>query len=335
MELLNGALEISCLQTRRYGISASGSDRPLTRFPWTRLPAEIRLTVLDDFAARWPSRNNKGWTYAHLATVCKEWQVFFEKKTFHLVRLDLLSLENFKVISEHRQHLIHHIQFCFRPDIAPLLSNVPWKIKLETYHDNPQRSVQKLAMLKEQTRELLAILKKWPATKELVLELTADHMALTIAGWFERRQRNVSFRRDVDFVFSPKNKDGSQFSLEPQPGRAVFQMHRNMWQRDSWIKGLPTYPPPSLPDEVLDCLKNGWLQDDISYELFPWVDAVTCLVLFEPFFLCHGTLLLKHLLGKLPRVKHVISQGPRPEIWWRWLFGQPASWYIGKRCRSG
>lgn len=162
------------------------------------------------------------------------------------------------------------------------------------------------------------------ATKELVLELTADLFPLKLAGWFDLRRRNMSFRRDADFIFSPKNKDGSKFFLEPHLDRAVCSMSR----KTSWIRGLPTYPPSSLPDEVLDWMKNGWLQDDTSYELFPQANAVTYLVLFEPLFLCHGTLLLENLLGKLSRVKHVISKGPRQEVWWWWLFGRPASWYI-------
>lgn len=154
MEPLNGVFKIP----------ASRSDRLLKPFPWTRLPAELRLTILDDFTARWPLCTNR-WTYAHLATVCKEWQVYFEKITFHLVRLDLSSLDDFKAIAEHRQHLIHHIQFCVRPDIGPLLSNLSWGPRMETSWDNPQRSVQKFVMLKEQIRKLLAILKTWPQPK--------------------------------------------------------------------------------------------------------------------------------------------------------------------------
>ncbi|OBT50752.1 hypothetical protein VE04_07786, partial [Pseudogymnoascus sp. 24MN13] len=72
---------------------------------WDSLPAELQLMILEIHTRR----KNPGW--ASCAAVCKEWQLFIEKKNFHRLRLRDSCLDEFKHMVIRQRDLVCHIQF--------------------------------------------------------------------------------------------------------------------------------------------------------------------------------------------------------------------------------
>jgi hypothetical protein len=55
---------------------------------WMLLPAEIRVMILEAVI----HQRRRGW--ASLASVCKEWQFYIEKKNFYRLKLQVSCLMN-------------------------------------------------------------------------------------------------------------------------------------------------------------------------------------------------------------------------------------------------
>lgn len=72
---------------------------------WESLSAELRLMILEIHTRQ----KNPGW--ASCAAVCKEWQLFIEKKNFHRMRLPASCLDEFKHMVIRQRDIVRHIQF--------------------------------------------------------------------------------------------------------------------------------------------------------------------------------------------------------------------------------
>ncbi|KAL9616419.1 MAG: hypothetical protein Q9160_008718 [Pyrenula sp. 1 TL-2023] len=78
---------------------------------WSLLSPEIRVAVLE-FVAQDPSSGNSNITehpLARLATVCKEWRDFFERRNFHRLVLRQSCLTKFASVMKYRRELVRHI----------------------------------------------------------------------------------------------------------------------------------------------------------------------------------------------------------------------------------
>ncbi|KAK2593609.1 hypothetical protein QQS21_008697 [Conoideocrella luteorostrata] len=71
---------------------------------WEHLPPEIRLMILEATT----EQKSPGWS--SLASVCKEWQAFIEKKNFRSLRLQVPCLDEFQRIVIRQRKLVQHIQ---------------------------------------------------------------------------------------------------------------------------------------------------------------------------------------------------------------------------------
>ena len=69
---------------------------------WLSLPAELRLAILEDLANDC-NENNLKHIQPVCATICGEWQAFFERETFRKVVLHASCLETFKQLIDRRQ----------------------------------------------------------------------------------------------------------------------------------------------------------------------------------------------------------------------------------------
>jgi hypothetical protein len=77
---------------------------------WGKLPAEIRLIILD-MVAKDHSTKSEPYACAAYASVCQEWQDFWEKETFQQLILDperLLDLD--RVVHRKNQRRIDRIE---------------------------------------------------------------------------------------------------------------------------------------------------------------------------------------------------------------------------------
>lgn len=83
-------------------------------FRWAGLPTEVRLRILE--ATAWKprrccltKRSIIDPSLARYASVCREWQEFFEKRTFSHLALHQRDIEHFGKIVRHRAYLVEHI----------------------------------------------------------------------------------------------------------------------------------------------------------------------------------------------------------------------------------
>ncbi len=69
-------------------------------FPWASLPAEIRLLIFEEISRQ----KHHGW--ALCAAVCKEWQVFIERKNFHQLALQTSCLDGLEQLVIRQRPLV-------------------------------------------------------------------------------------------------------------------------------------------------------------------------------------------------------------------------------------
>lgn len=82
---------------------------------WARLPAEVRLLILQTIAGDpGDSKIGKKNRLAHYASVSKEWQEVFERKIFHRLQLSQSCLVEFGEIVRHQRRFVKHIWLCIQ-----------------------------------------------------------------------------------------------------------------------------------------------------------------------------------------------------------------------------
>lgn len=119
---------------------------------WSSLPLEIRQMILETAIQQTPP------DWSSIASVCKEWQFFIEKKNFRRLKLQPSCLDHFQLIAKSRQHLVRHIWLN-----VPLPEDQPW---LYSCASSP--------LISEAICKLFTILSTWePSAYGLTLELNA------------------------------------------------------------------------------------------------------------------------------------------------------------------
>ena len=129
---------------------------------WTSLPAEIRLMILEAIARQ------KHQSCASLATVCQEWQFFFEKQNFRRLRIGTFCLHEFQRICVQRRELIHHIQL--DPELCVYTCPFCGFLELGSW----VLPGDDLAVVRGFQR-LFSILSSWKLKDALTLEISSRH----------------------------------------------------------------------------------------------------------------------------------------------------------------
>ncbi|EGR48441.1 uncharacterized protein TRIREDRAFT_107866 [Trichoderma reesei QM6a] len=173
---------------------------------WTRLPVELRQKILNFVGSPFSGRQYDGLAspkLAPFATVCREWQVFFETCTFRRLVLDPDSLARFDTIIRRRDSRLGYIRKLWL------------RIKLSTYNcpdcNYPEDVVtQNLnnGIFTDCILSLLGTLKLWVPARHgaqgLVLMLSVSSPSDT-AHWFSRCEMkdNYPFHYAEDLGLSP------------------------------------------------------------------------------------------------------------------------------------
>ncbi|KAL7953493.1 hypothetical protein V8C34DRAFT_318125 [Trichoderma compactum] len=77
---------------------------------WKDLPPELKHQVFEVILSTWPKAST-----AMYAAVCREWQHFFEKRTFRKLVLNYSCLDDFRQIARGREGIIKHIWLRIQP----------------------------------------------------------------------------------------------------------------------------------------------------------------------------------------------------------------------------
>lgn len=170
---------------KRQGDSASSArmlrnaKKPGTDTSWTSLPVEIRLTILEEISPH----KHRGWH--PLAAVCKEWQIFVERKNFRRLKLQASYLEELEYIVIRQRDLVQYIWL---------------NIELSRYTCQCCQRAKSMSWLSRHSSiiggimlKLFSVLNTWQPTSCLVLELNA-YSPSDSEHWF----KNYHFRLEHD-----------------------------------------------------------------------------------------------------------------------------------------
>jgi hypothetical protein len=153
---------------RRHGMILRSSMRKA--FYWMSLPAEIRLMILEAIT----QQKYPGW--ASLASVCKEWQLFIEKRNFHQLRVQVPCLGAFERIIVPRRELVRHIWL----DIE-LPRFTCWNCKRDESFSWTSRNS---SIVSNGIWKLFCVLSAWKPGNGLTLGLNA-HCPIDSEHWFK------------------------------------------------------------------------------------------------------------------------------------------------------
>ncbi len=245
-----------------------------TKTSWIFLPAEIRLMILEIITyQKYP-----GW--ASLASVCKEWQLFIEKRNFHRLKLQVRCLDDFESIIIRQRELVHHIWL---------------NIELPKYTCrccNKQESISRAShnssIIGNGITKLFSILSTWKPTNGLTLELNAyspsdsDH-------WFK------------DYYFA-SNDEGNEDATSVQEIGSKHDV------RHGWVDGQQVKMPSNPAILRLFHYINPLFREEL-----PRVDTVTCFIIRRQLRRWFFPITLRFILDKLCRLEHIIY-----EPWQAW-----------------
>ncbi|KAI1110266.1 hypothetical protein F5Y14DRAFT_444123 [Nemania sp. NC0429] len=206
---------------------------------WMRLPAEIRLMVLEAIA----SQKNPGW--ASLASVCREWQHVLERANFHKIKLGISCLDGFeRVATIQKREIIRHV--CLNVTIPP------------TYFSKKRsQSVRIGSMVSRGIWKLFSILSTWTPTNDLALEINV-HSPSDCKYWF----KNI-------YVCSDNTEHYEDAT--PETWRTGPRYHD---PKHGWIHGQQVRRPPRAAIQRLFRPIPLWFPMRL-----PQVKAVNCLII--------------------------------------------------------
>ncbi|KZL77592.1 hypothetical protein CT0861_12084 [Colletotrichum tofieldiae] len=267
--------------TRCHGMILRASTRRGAS-SWMFLPAEIRLMILEAIA----QQKHPGW--ASSASVCKEWQLFIEKRNFNQLKLQVSCLDDFERMTIRRKELVCHIWL----DIELPKYTCRCCKRDESYSGTQNNS----SIISNGIWKLFRALSTWKPASGLTLELNA-HSPSDSDHWFKNYYFASADEGDEDAT-SRKEADCSWH--DPQHG---------------WINGQQvTNPPRSAIPRLFGMI-------DLRFrEELPQVDGVTCFIIRRQLRRCLFPRTLKLILNKLCRLEHLIYEPWRAwECGWRVL----------------
>jgi hypothetical protein len=251
------------------------------------LPTEIRLLILEAITRQ----KHPGW--ASFASVCKEWQLFIEKRNFHRLKLQVRCLDDFERIIIRQKQLVHHIWL----DIELPKYTCRCCEKQESDSWTSHNSF----IISNGIWKLLSILGTWKPANSLTLELSA-HSLSDSDHWF----KNYYFASDNE-----GNKDAT----------SVLEVG-SRWHdpQHGWINGQQVKTPPRSA-----ILRLFPIIDLRFREELPQVNAVTCFIIRRQLRRRLHPITLQLILDKLCRLEHMIYEPWRPwERVWRMTIDQRA-----------
>ncbi|KND91372.1 hypothetical protein TOPH_03958 [Tolypocladium ophioglossoides CBS 100239] len=260
-----------CSVPRCHGMILRNSIRTKTSC-WMSLPAEIRLLILEAITfQKYP-----GW--ASLACVCKEWQLFIEKRNFRQLKLRVPCLDDFERIIIRQRDLVRHIWF---------------DIELPKYtcrccdRYEPDSLLHNSSIIRNGIWKLFSILSTWKSANGLTLELNA-HSPSDSEHWFK------------DFHFASDDEGNeAETSIQEIGSRWHDPQH-------GWINGQQVKTPPrSAIFRLFEMI------DMCFQQKLPQVDTVTCFIIRRQLRRWLPPVALWLILDKLCRLEHMIY-----EPWW-------------------
>ena len=262
--------------TRWHGMIPRASTMTET-FYWIFLPAEIRLMILEAIT----QQKHLGW--ASSASVCKEWQLFIEKRKFHQPKLQVACLDDFERLIVRQRKLVHHIQLDIELPKYTCRSCKRTESDSWTQHNS--------SIISQGIWKLFRVLSTWKPANGLTLELNASSPSDS-DHWF----KNYCFASDDEGNEDETSVQETDCNWhDPQHG---------------WINGQQVTAPPS--SAILRLFE--WI--DLRFgEGLPPVGRVTCFIIRQlRRWLFPGALL--RILNKLGRLEHLIY-----ESWRKWESG--------------
>lgn len=254
---------------------------------FTRLPAEIRFLILEEIV----QQRHPGW--ASFASVCKEWQLFIEKRNFCRLKLSVSCLADFQRLVVRTRDLVQHILLDIELPTYPCRQ---CRSKRWPTNRRPRIGVT----ISDGIRRLFNILSTWKTTNGLTLELGA-HSPTDSKHWF----RNYLASDEEDSTTVQKT-DYSWY--DPLHG---------------WVNGKQVqYPPESVIRRLFDTPHLSFSDRRAP----PHVENVTCLMIRREMRRSLPASSLHFLLYKLPRLERLMLEPWRMwEAEWRMINDTSAS----------
>ncbi|KAL1840856.1 hypothetical protein VTK73DRAFT_3658 [Phialemonium thermophilum] len=181
--------------------------RSSDQFRWMRLPAELRLMILDAITPQ------TGSDWASAAAVCKEWQHAIERRRFRRLRLQVPGLDRLERLGARRTGLVRHLSLDI--ELPTYTCRLCRKPESESWRQANSRIISKALW------KLFRILSRWKPEGGLTLELNA----------FSPSDSDHWFKSD-------------RFVSDPEGGRGNDGARHD--ERHGWIEGRRVeLPPPS------------------------------------------------------------------------------------------
>ncbi|UKZ46189.1 hypothetical protein TrVGV298_000388 [Trichoderma virens] len=249
---------------------------------WLRLPAEIRLMILEIVAAQ----KHRGW--ASLASVCREWQHVLEKVNFRKVKLRASCLDGFEsIISPQKRELIHHI--CLNVELPRCRGKCCVKVRPPPVALGP--------LLRDAISKLFSILSLWGPMENLALELNV-YSTSDREHWF----KNI-------YLSSDNVEDGT----ETEPDVCIEPLYHD--PKYGWMHGRQFRAPPKTAIERL----FGSIPLNFDEELPP-VQAVTSFIIRRQLRRYIPPFGFAHMMEKFHRLEHILYEPWAPSTSWTRYF---------------
>ncbi|KAH8819763.1 hypothetical protein F5884DRAFT_849067 [Xylogone sp. PMI_703] len=196
---------------------------------WEFLPLDVRLVILEAISCNVDT--------AAYAAVCREWQVFFEKKHFERIILSQRRIKTFtQIVQGAKRKLVKHIWL---------------RLELKTYRC-PQCMEPESCEIQEENntifvkslKTLLQALSTWDKSSDLHRE----GLALELSAYSPSDSKH--FFRDVRFDHDPYHEPSEDFIIIPN-SKSKERKFNDRWHL--WRQGHRT--PISRVEE--DCLERG------------------------------------------------------------------------------
>jgi hypothetical protein len=227
-------------------------------------------------------QKHPGW--ASSASVCKEWQLFIEKRYFRQLKLQVSCLDDLDCLIIRPRKLVHHV----RLDIALQKYTCRCCKRNESYSWTQRNN----SIISNGVWKLFRVLSTRKPANGLTLELNA-HSPSDSDHWFK------------NYYFASDDKSN-------QDGTCVQETDYN-WHdpRHGWVNGQQVTAPPSL------AIPRLFESIDLRFrEELPRVDRVTCFIIRWQLRRCLYPSALLLILNKLACLEHLIY-----ETWWQWESG--------------
>lgn len=252
-------------------------EKARTSSSWDSLPVEIRFMILEEISRQ----KHRGWTIC--AAVCKEWQIFVERKNFHRLTLQASCLQELEYMVIRQRDLVQYIYL---------------NIELPRYTCRSCQKVESLSWIRSHSStirdtvlKLFSVLSTWQPTGRLILELNA-YSPSDEEHWFK------------NYHFGLKHEDVGDLI---QQDNATARLHD---PSHGWVNGQQVEAP--CVEAILRlfsplCLN---LPEDL-----PEVRAVTGLVIRRQLRRRIYPSTLRHIWENLPRLESIVYEPWR--VWQR------------------